>query len=71
MRPEYVKCIRDPRYVDGKPNKHALCGSYIGMEFAFVSIDHAWCEVARGGRLLPCPECAAKVVEMFGEARDA
>lgn len=55
-RPEYVVCVLDPAR-----KYHALCGRYVGFDFAFQSPEHATNTESSGSRLTVCPECRAKM----------
>lgn len=66
-RPEHVTCINHTEV--GNPG--TWCGRHPqSSEFAFVSIDHAAYHATGGGRLVPCPGCAAAVVKALAGGRE-
>jgi hypothetical protein len=61
-RPEYITCIAETH---AERVGRSWCGRDVRHEFHFIDIDHAAYNAQNEGRLLTCPECAQKVIELL------
>jgi hypothetical protein len=62
--PEYVKHVRENGQ-DKIETPMSYCGKDVLREWHFVSVTHLIVERRRQGRLLPCPECLKKILEIL------
>lgn len=65
LRPDWIRCIKTP-FDTSVPM--SLCERNVGSEFCFQGLDHAYYTVLNQGRMIPCPDCMFKALEIFNSA---
>lgn len=62
---DYEAHVTDTRTGNTKKGKHAYCGVRISMEWTFIDAEHMLNVIKNKGRMLPCPECKKKIIELL------
>jgi hypothetical protein len=60
-KPDYVHCVKTGYHNDNK----SWCGRIISMEWVFTDTSHAALNARNEGRLLICPDCSKKIIEVI------
>lgn len=68
MPADHIRCIVRPRQEDARPL--TFCGRQKLMAgWCFDSLAHAIQNADNNGRLLPCPACLDKAIEILGQMK--
>jgi len=68
MSADHIRCIVRPHKVDARPL--TFCGRpKLVAGWCFESLAHAIQNADNEGRLLPCPACLDKAIEILGQMK--
>jgi hypothetical protein len=63
----YETHICDERTSNLTKTTVSFCGELLGNEFHYTGVDHAVADRQAKGRLLPCPKCKKRIIELLNE----